>query len=113
MAHDQVEMKDIPGTVVVFMIGQACMNLEATADVEIKAIWSAPSYPDVIPKQKVIKQEARRVEGTEVAFLVKAYLPDVLVVEASVSVDHVLPRITPRQALREHRDKDPVPLPES
>jgi hypothetical protein len=84
------EIQDIPGSVVVFMIGQTCMNLEASEVVEIKAIRSAPSYPDVIPKQKVIKQESRNVDGQEVGFLVKAYLPDVLVVEASVSVADIL-----------------------
>ena len=80
----------VPGTLVVFMIGQTCMNLEATEVVEVKAIRSAPSYPDVIPKQKIIRQEVRTVSGREVGFLVKAYLPDVLVVEASVEVDNVL-----------------------
>ena len=84
------EIQEIPGSVVVFMIGQSCMNLEANEVVEIKAIRSAPSYLDVIPKQKVIKQESRNVDGQEVGFLVKAYLPDVLVVEASVSVADIL-----------------------
>ena len=85
-----LQSSPVPGTVVVFMIGQTCMNLEATEVVEIKAIRSAPSYPDVIPKQKVIKQESRSVDGKDVGFLVKAYLPDVLVVEASVHMDHIL-----------------------
>jgi hypothetical protein len=82
--------KDLPGTLVVFMIGQTCMNLEATGVVETKTVRSAPSYPDVIPKQKVIKQEERTVDERKVRFLVKAYLPDVLVVEASVEVDSIL-----------------------
>jgi len=84
------QSKPVPGTLVVFMIGQTCMNLEATEVVEIKAIRSAPSYPDVVPKQKIIKQEMRAVNGREVGFLVKAYLPDVLVVEASAEVNDVL-----------------------
>ena len=82
--------KELPGTLVVFMIGQSCMNLEATEIVEVKALRSAPSYPDVIPKQKVIKQDTRSVDGREVGFLVKAYLPDILVVEASMNMDHIL-----------------------
>ena len=87
---EAASLNSIPGTVVVFMIGQTCMNLEATADVEVRTVRSAPSYPDVIPKQKVIKQETRSVDGQAVGFLVKAYLPDVLVVEASVQVEHIL-----------------------
>jgi hypothetical protein len=88
--QDVMTAKKLPGTLVVFMIGQTCMNLDATEVVEIKSIRSAPSYPDVIPKQKVIRQETRNVDGREVGFLVKAYLPDVLVVEASVDVTDIL-----------------------
>jgi len=88
--HDVMTTKELPGTLVVFMIGQTCMNLEATGIVETKTVRSAPSYPDVIPKQKVIKQEERTVDDRNVRFLVKAYLPDVLVVEASVEVDNIL-----------------------
>ena len=88
--HDVMTTKELPGTLVVFMIGQTCMNLEATGVVETKTVRSAPSYPDVIPKQKVIKQEERGVDDRMVGFLVKAYLPDVLVVEASVEVDSIL-----------------------
>jgi hypothetical protein len=88
--HELVTANELPGTLVVFMIGQTCMNLEATGIVETRTVRSAPSYPDVIPKQKVIKQEERQVDDRKVRFLVKAYLPDVLVVEASVEVNSIL-----------------------
>jgi len=89
-AHAVMTTNELPGTLVVFMIGQTCMNLEATGVVETRTVRSAPSYPDVIPKQKVIKLEERRVDDRKVGFLVKAYLPDVLVVEASVDVNNIL-----------------------
>ena len=88
--HELVAAKELPGTLVVFMIGRTCMNLEATGIVETRTVRSAPSYPDVIPKQKVVKQEERSVDDRKVGFLVKAYLPDVLVVEASVDVNSIL-----------------------
>jgi hypothetical protein len=88
--HELVAAKELPGTLVVFMIGRTCMNLEATGVVETRTVRSAPSYPDVIPKQKVVKQEERSVDDRKVGFLVKAYLPDVLVVEASVDVNSIL-----------------------
>ena len=88
--HELVAAKELPGTLVVFMIGRTCMNLEATGIVETRTVRSAPSYPDVIPKQKVVKQEDRSVDDRKVGFLVKAYLPDVLVVEASVEVSSIL-----------------------
>jgi hypothetical protein len=80
----------IPGKLVVFLIGQTDANLETTKVVEIKTVKSAPSYLDVIPKQKIIKLEKRDVDGVEVGFLVKAYLPDVVVVEASLDMDDIL-----------------------
>jgi hypothetical protein len=82
--------KEVPGTLVVFMIGQTCINLDATEVVEIKTQRSSPTYPDVIPKQKIIKFEQRKINGTEVGFLVKAYLPGIVVVEASVERENIL-----------------------
>jgi hypothetical protein len=84
------EIKMIPGKLVVFLFGETNMNLEASEVVEIKTAKSAPSYPDVIPKQKIIKVETHKVDGVLVDFLVKAYLPDVVVVEASLGVADIL-----------------------
>jgi hypothetical protein len=84
------EIKMIPGKLVVFLFGETGMNLETSAVVEIKTVKSAPSYPDVIPKQKVIKVEKRMSDGVEVGFVVKAYLPDVVVIEASLDMDDIL-----------------------
>ena len=86
----ELEAKMIPGKLVVFLIGQTDANLETTEVVEVKTAKSAPSYLDVVPKQKIIKLEKRDVEGIEVGFLVKAYLPDVVVVEASLEMDDIL-----------------------
>ena len=100
------EMKPIPGRLVVFLVGQTDTNLEATEFVEIKTLKSAPSYLDVIPKQKVIKLEKRDVDGSEVGFLVKAYLPDAVVVEASLEMNDLLSDSTlelKRKALGECR----------
>ena len=80
----------IPGKLVVFLFGETGMNLETSEVVESKALKSAPSYPDVIPKQKIIRVEKREVDGAEVGFIVKAYLPDVVVVEASLHMDDIL-----------------------
>ncbi len=84
------KIKMIPGKLVVFLFGETDMNLETSEVVEIKTVKSAPSYPDVIPKQKVIKVERRTSDGREVVFVVKAYLPDVVVVEASLDVENIL-----------------------
>jgi hypothetical protein len=88
------ELRKIPGKLVVFLIGKTDVNLETTQVVEIRTVKSAPAYLDVIPKQKIIKLEKRTVEGRDVGFLVKAYLPDAVVVEASVEIDHILSETT-------------------
>lgn len=79
-----------PGKLVVFLVGQTDQNLEATDVVEIKTVKSAPSYLDVIPKQKILRADKRSIGGVEVGFLVKAYLPDAVVVEASLDMDDIL-----------------------
>jgi len=86
----ELEAKQIPGKLVVFLIGQTEQNLETSEVVEIKTIKSKPSYPDVIPKQKIIRVEKHQVDGFEANFLVKTYLPDVVVVEASLHMDDLL-----------------------
>ena len=86
----ETEAKPIPGNLVVFLVGRTAQNLETTQVVEIKTMKRAPSYPDVIPKQKIIRVEKREVDGVEVGCLVKAYLPDVVVVETSLDVDDIL-----------------------
>jgi len=82
--------RPIAGKLVVFLIGQTRVDLETSAVVEIKTIKSAPSYPDVIPKQQIIRNEVRTVDGVEVGFLVKTYPPDVVVVEASLEQEDIL-----------------------
>lgn len=88
------KIQRIPGRLVVFLVGQTASNLETSEVVESKTLKSAPAYLDVIPKQKVIKLEKREVGGSEVGFLVKAYLPDVVIVEASLEMDDLLSDIT-------------------
>ncbi len=84
------EAKELPGKLVVFIVGRTDQNLDATDVVEIKTVKSAPSYLDVIPKQKIIKVEKRQIDGAEVGFIAKAYLPDVVVIEASLDLDDIL-----------------------
>jgi hypothetical protein len=84
------EARPIPGRLVVFLIGRTDRNLETTEVVESRTLKSGPSYPDVIPKQKIIKLDRRQVEGRDVGVLVKAYPPDTVVVEASLDRPDIL-----------------------
>lgn len=84
------ERKSVPGMLVVFMIGQSCVDLNASQVVETKPARSAPSYPDVIPKQRVIRVVQRTVETIDVSFTIKVYPPTTLLVETSVQLDDIL-----------------------
>lgn len=90
----ETESKSLPGKLVVFLIGRTGANLETTQVVEVRTAKSAPSYLDVIPKQKVVRVEKRDVDGCGVEFLVKAYLPDVVVVEAALNREDILSEST-------------------
>jgi len=78
------------GKLVYFVIGQTALDLETTAVVESKALRRAPNYPEAIPKQKVIKLERKPISEREVGFLVKAYIPGIVIVEASLELPDIL-----------------------
>jgi hypothetical protein len=73
----------LKGRCVTFLVGQTGMNLETTAEVESRPMKSSPNYPDVVPKQAIIRTQKGRVNDREADFVVKAYLPDTVIVEAS------------------------------
>lgn len=87
-----VKEQNIPvsGILVIFLIGQTDRNLETTAVVESRTMRSSPNYPDVIPKQKIIKVFNAVVDNRKADFLVKAYLPDIVIAEASVAITSLL-----------------------
>lgn len=80
----------LPGRLVTFLVGRTDLNLESTAVFESKTLRRSPAYPDVIPKQKVLRVEKNILLGRDVTFLVKAYLPDIVIVEATVELENLL-----------------------
>ena len=80
----------LPGTLVTFLIGLTDLNPGTSAVVESKTLKRAPAYPDVIPKQMIIKIEKWAVQGQEINFLVKAYHPNIIIVEATVQLKDLL-----------------------
>ncbi len=85
------EKSQISGRLVLFLIGRTPLNLES-AEIRTgsKTLKSTPTYPDVIPKQRILKTEKRTIANQEVLFLIKAYPPDIVVVEASLELDDLL-----------------------
>jgi hypothetical protein len=86
------EPRPLKGRCVVFMVGRTEPNLESleASDDEAESeertertVRSSPNYPDVIPKEKVIRRFNRAVAGYDVQIVVKNYPPDVVMVEAA------------------------------
>ncbi len=80
----------VRGTLVSFLVGITELNLDTAEVVDIKKVKSSPSYPDVIPKQMVVKVEKKTIESREVDFLVKFCPPGVIIVEASIDLENIL-----------------------
>ena len=80
----------VKGTLVSFLVGITELSPDTSEIVDIKKIKSSPSYPDVIPKQMVVKVEKREINGRMVDFLVKFCPPGVVIVEASIDLENIL-----------------------
>ncbi len=87
---EPVERQAIPGALVVFVVSQTDKSLDTARSLDVKTRRSAPSYPDVLPRQEVIRVETRECAGVEVEFVVKAFPPRTVVVEASHDQANVL-----------------------
>src|SRR3989338_6610638 len=85
-----VDNSTVKGVLVTFLVGITELSPDTSEIVDIKKIKSSPSYPDVIPKQMVVKAEKRKVNGRTVDFLVKFCPPGVVIVEASIDLENIL-----------------------
>lgn len=80
----------VKGTLVSFLVGITELDIDTVEIVDIKKVKSSPSYPDVIPKQLVVKIEKRTIDSRTVDFLVKFSPPGIVIVEASVDLENIL-----------------------
>jgi hypothetical protein len=80
----------VKGTLVSFLVGITDLQIDAAEVVDIKKLKSSPTYPDVLPKQMVVKSEKRTVKDLTVDFLVKFCPPGIIIVEASVYLENIL-----------------------
>jgi len=74
----------LKGRCVTFLVGLTGVNPGATGIVETPGLKSSPNYPDVVPKQAIIRTQKGRLRDRDADFVVKAYLPDTVIVEASI-----------------------------
>jgi len=87
---EPIESQGIAGKLVVFVVSHTTQNLDTTRSIDVQTRRSAPSYPDVIPKQAIIRIETRECAGVPVEVLVKAYPPKTVVAEASLDRENLL-----------------------
>ncbi|UJS16912.1 MAG: hypothetical protein L3J17_13490 [Candidatus Jettenia sp.] len=82
----------VKGTLVFFLLGITKMDLGTAEIVDIKKAKSSPSYPDVMPKQMIVKIEKISIENRIVDLIVKYCPPKIVIVEASVALEDILDR---------------------
>lgn len=80
----------VKGTLVSFLVGITELNLDTAEIIDIKKAKSSPSYPDVIPKQMIVKVEKKIIEDKDVSFIVKFFPPGIVIVEASIDLENIL-----------------------
>src|SRR3989339_187055 len=85
-----VDNSAVKGTLVTFLVGITELSPDTSEIVDVKKLKSSPSYPDVIPKQMVVKVEKRKVDDRMVDFLVKFCPPGIVIVEASIDLENIL-----------------------
>src|SRR3990172_1125187 len=88
--YPMVDNSTVKGVLVTFLVGITELSPDTSEIVDIKKIKSSPSYPDVIPKQMVVKVEKLLIEERSVDFLVKFCPPGVVIVEASIDLENIL-----------------------
>ncbi|HSG05127.1 MAG TPA: hypothetical protein VLB09_01895 [Nitrospiria bacterium] len=71
------------GRCITFLVGRTGLDLQRPPTVKPQTLKSSPNYPDVIPKQAIIRKSKGEVQGRTIEFVVKAYLPDTVIVEAT------------------------------
>ena len=59
-----VDNSMVKGTLVSFLVGITELGPD-TSEIDVKKLKSSPSYPDVIPKQMVVKVEKRTIDGQD------------------------------------------------
>ena len=60
-----VDNSMVKGTLVSFLVGITELSPDTSEIVDVKKLKSSPSYPDVIPKQMVVKVEKRTIDGPD------------------------------------------------
>jgi len=86
--QEVAKVKSVSGKLISFLVMQASGDIKGEEVVGTKGLKRVPRYIDILPRQKVVKVEKKRVGDREITFLVKAYLPRVIIVEASVDIDN-------------------------
>lgn len=89
MNQEFLSEKEIAGELIVFVVGQF-KGRPRGEKLEPITLRSAPTYFRAsLPKQLILKSEKQTIEDRLVEFQIKTYLPDILVVEARVSLENI------------------------
>ncbi|HEY4518970.1 hypothetical protein A2833_01895 [Candidatus Azambacteria bacterium RIFCSPHIGHO2_01_FULL_44_55] len=79
----------IKGTLVAFVVGHSSVQRTAKEKEQLETLRSAPHYLGLVPAQKILTTEEREIKGKKIAFTVKTYTPDIVIVEATVELGNI------------------------
>jgi len=81
--------RKVKGKIIATIVGQSKSSLPKRGAEEIKGARSSPSYSLILPKYRIIKQQKSKINGQELELNTKAFLPENILVEASMTVDDI------------------------
>lgn len=84
------ETTKIKGTLTAFVTGQSQISRTAKQTEQLASLRSAPHYfGATVPAQKILGNESREIRGHRIYFTVKAYVPDIIIAEATVALEDI------------------------
>lgn len=82
-------MPSTPGKLVTLLVGETKKNWNGTPVNGMREGHSAPSYIGIMPMPELIEEFTQSVDGVDVAFRVKGYVPNIIIVESSRDVSDI------------------------
>jgi hypothetical protein len=83
------ETNKIKGTLVAFVVGQSQISRTAKQVEQLEILRSAPHYFGLIPPQKILGTEEKKIQGKKVDFTIKTYVPDIVIAETRVEFENI------------------------
>lgn len=72
-----------------FVVGQSQIARTVKQVEQLEVLRSAPHYFGLVPTQKILGTEERKIRNQKINFTIKTYVPDILIAEATVPLQNI------------------------